>query len=100
MARIRDRMARRHVREKAVVQHVAKRLFEPKASAECAGTRCNHSYRSFGRGSGPQKMEPAQGRPAHLLPQIARLRNKPTPHCVGKPNSPMQGGRHADGNEA
>jgi hypothetical protein len=34
MARIRDRMARRHVREKAVVQHVAKRLFEPKASAD------------------------------------------------------------------
>ena len=34
MAGTRDRMERRHVREKAVVQHVAKRLYEPQASAD------------------------------------------------------------------
>jgi hypothetical protein len=31
MAKTRDRMERRHVREKAVVHHVAKRLYEPTA---------------------------------------------------------------------
>ena len=34
MAKTRDRTERRHVREKAVVQHVAKRLYEPTTSID------------------------------------------------------------------
>jgi hypothetical protein len=34
MAEIRDRMERRHVREKTVIDHLAEKLFDPTASAD------------------------------------------------------------------
>jgi hypothetical protein len=34
MANTRDRMERRHVREKAVIDHLAKRLYQPMPSAD------------------------------------------------------------------
>lgn len=34
MARPRDRMERRHVREKAVIEHLADKVFDPTATAD------------------------------------------------------------------
>ena len=63
----RERTQRRHVREKATIDHLVRDVYEPKAPDETHAAQPHHVYRLAGRGSGPQGMGSSQGRPCHFL---------------------------------
>ena len=65
MAKARGRAQRRHVREKATIDHLVRDVYELKAPDE---THAEHSpATSTGlRGSGPQGVGSLQGRPSHF----------------------------------
>jgi hypothetical protein len=74
MAEARGRAQRRHVREKATIDHLVRDVYEPKAPDEKHTERSpHHVYRLTGRGSGPQGMGSSQGRPSHFLTDNHRL---------------------------
>ena len=60
METARGRAQRRHVREKATIDHLVREVYEPKTPDEKHTERRHHVDRLAGRGSGPQGME---GRP-------------------------------------
>lgn len=72
MAEIRDRMERRHVREKTIIDHLAERVFDPAASVDDEHTvqKSNTSTGLPVEGQVRKEWNPPQGRPSDLLPKL------------------------------
>ena len=57
-----DRMRRRHVREKAVIDHLADKMFEPAASIDEQPNRCPTTSKGLPvEGAGAKGVEPKKG---------------------------------------
>ena len=68
MANAPERMQRRHVREKATIDHLVQDVYKPKPSEEQTCFPQSHDIdRLAGRRLGPQGMGPSQGGPSHFL---------------------------------
>ena len=64
----RERTQRRHVREKATIDHLVQEVFEPKTpDGETHRAQPHHIDRLAGRRSGPQGMGSSQGRPSDFF---------------------------------